>query len=204
MANPLPMDDIAIAICVKTPGLTPVKTRLAATIGTAKAERFYHWAVHRIQETVQQTPYAPYWAIGEPEGINHPLWQAFPTLPTGILPLGDMLHKLYHSLLQQHRAALLIGADSPQMTPNHLLQAGQVLQSNPYVVGPAEDGGFWLVGGRQPIPEHVWLDIPYSTHTTCNELTHCLAHYGKISTLPTLSDVDIEADLVKAGYVPTG
>ena len=72
------LNSTAIAVFVKTPGLSPVKTRLAATIGTAAAEQFYTHCTEAIRETLETASktmdIVPFWAVGEEAGLSHPLF----------------------------------------------------------------------------------------------------------------------------------
>ncbi len=55
---------IAIAIFVKTPGVSPLKTRLAASLGQEKALHFYKLSLKCIISTLEETAINPYWAVG--------------------------------------------------------------------------------------------------------------------------------------------
>ena len=56
--------NIAIAIFVKTPGISPIKTRLAASIGQQKAEDFYRLSLKSLVSTLKEIDITPYWAVG--------------------------------------------------------------------------------------------------------------------------------------------
>ena len=90
------MNSIGIAIFVKTPELSSVKTRLAATIGSEKAEQFYRLAVKAIEQTVATVcadkPIPPYWAIAEKQALDRPIWSGFTCLYGGSDDLGLSQH----------------------------------------------------------------------------------------------------------------
>lgn len=183
----------AIVIFVKTPSLSPVKTRLAAGIGKEAALAFYQLSLRCVQETVRSTDVIPYWAVGEQDGLTDPLWQNFTALWTGEGDLGERQHHIYETLLQKHDRVLLIGADAPQLSKNILEQAVVALDTSDFVIGPARDGGYYLFGGRVPTEQKIWASVPWSTSMTREKLEAALP--GKPAYLPFLTDVDTEYDL---------
>jgi hypothetical protein len=101
--------------------------------------------------------------------------------------------------------ALLIGMDTPQVTPA-LLDAGiAALDHAPAVLGHAYDGGYWAVGLRRPDPE-VFRGVPMSAATTAAAQRGRLAALGlRTAALPPLRDVDTIADArAVAAEVPAG
>lgn len=187
---------IAIATFVKTPGVSPVKTRLASSIGQAKAEAFFLYSVEQTKKAIQDTklPIHPFWAVGEKTCLNHPLWQDFPTLHTGEGELGQRIYHIYQQLLDTHTSVILLGADSPEITANLIEQAIHALQHpHDFVFGPAHDGGFYLFGGSAPLPKSIIDQVPYSQSNTMACFVDQLAS-KTIAYLPSLRDVDTEED----------
>jgi glycosyltransferase A (GT-A) superfamily protein (DUF2064 family) len=186
----------ALAIFVKTPGLSPVKTRLAAGIGAEAAFDFYGLALAAVAEAVKRAlpDLIPYWAVAEPEALADPRWSDFPTIGQGEGSLGDRLDHVYSGLLARHGAVLMIGADSPQLTPDLLLSAARLAE--PFVMGRADDGGFWLFGGTAPIPRAVWAELPISTAETADALLHATLSFGDTAFVSSLVDVDEAKDLM--------
>lgn len=187
----------ALAIFVKTPGLSPVKTRLAVGIGRVQAESFHRQAAAAVEAVARAagSALAPHWAVAESDGLNHPLWHALPSLWQGRGDLGARLHRVYSQLQARHGSALLIGADTPQLTPALLLQAVHALWRAPLVLGVSADGGFWLFGGRVAVAGSIWKSIRYSQPDTAIDLQAALAGHGEIAQLPTQVDVDRIEDL---------
>lgn len=183
----------AIAIFVKTPSLSPVKTRLAAGIGQDAAQEFYRLSLKAVQEAVTSVNATPYWAVAEENGLSHPLWQDFTALHTGEGNLGERQHHIYEALLQKHDRVLLIGADAPQISQDILEQAVIALDTNDFVIGPARDGGYYLFGGRVSTDQKIWVSVPWSTSMTRERLEAVLP--SKSVQLPMLTDVDTLNDL---------
>ena len=120
---------IAIAIFVKTPGVSPLKTRLAATIGQQRAEHFYQLSLNCIVSTLKTIEINPFWAIAEKESLNHPLWADINRMHTGEGDLGDLQSHVYHELLKTHEGVILIGGDAPQLSEEIIKHAMQSLEN---------------------------------------------------------------------------
>lgn len=189
----------ALALFVKTPGLSPIKTRLAAGIGAEAALRFHGLAAAATAEIVSAcgSVLAPYWAVAEDNPVTRDYWSGFPQVWQGTGTLGERLHRIHAELQKRHCSVLMIGADTPQLTATLLRQAVTALQ-NPataYVLGPANDGGFWLFGSKRPIAASIWNAVTYSRRDTAESLRNALQNTGKTDILPTLTDVDTVEDL---------
>ncbi len=200
---------VALAVWVKTPGHAPAKTRLAQSIGQPAANVFYGLAVDAVRESVacaaERAPglLAPYWAVAEsdPAALAH--WTACPhrfaTVAQGPGGLGERLARVYDRLSAAHRGVLFIGADAPQLEPATLLAAARSLAAPvdgpDFVLGPADDGGFYLFGGRTPVPHDVWTSVQYSATTTMAELSPGLARCGRVQTIAPAFDVDTVVEL---------
>ncbi|WP_242140636.1 TIGR04282 family arsenosugar biosynthesis glycosyltransferase [Sphingomonas sp. TREG-RG-20F-R18-01] len=90
---------------------------------------------------------------------------------------------------------LFIGADAPDLSADLLVQASQALLNRTAVIGPAEDGGYWLLGLAQPITG-IFRDIAWSSDRVFNQTISRLAATGVTpELLPRLSDCDRPEDL---------
>ncbi|MEP6938154.1 MAG: DUF2064 domain-containing protein [Rudaea sp.] len=139
----------------------------------------------------------PYWAVAEHAAVGHPDWREFPTVWQGHGELGDRLERVHRELQARHGRVLLIGADSPQISSTRLAEALAALHDpgNPFTMGRARDGGFWLLGSRAAIPKQVWQSVRYSDSNTADEMGHALGTLGSIAYLSVLTDVDTANDL---------
>ncbi len=189
-----------LAIFVKTPGLSPIKTRLAAGVGEDAALTFFRLAaaatgaVAREAQALAGARLTAYWAVAEAAGQGQ--WPGLPVVAQGEGGLGERLDHVYASLRARHGAALLIGADSPQLTPEDLLQALAALDApGDFALGPTPDGGFWVFGGRLAIARADWLAVPYSAADTAERLAGRLAGRGRLTRLAARVDVDEASDL---------
>lgn len=184
-----------LAIFVKTPGRSPVKTRLAAVCGQAWAEDWYRRAATAVAEAVTRAGVAGYWAVAEPDAEAE--WPGLPVVPQGEGGLGERMARVHATLIARHGSGLLLGADAPQVSPLVLREAAAWLGTPAarLVLGPSHDGGFWLFGGNVAPPGAVWTEVRYSAPETARELRAALDPYGVWRVLPTLTDADRADDL---------
>lgn len=191
-----------IAIFVKTPGLSSVKSRLAESIGHDLAVDWYRHAASAVASVAvavcDSTGASAYWAVAEPDGLD--AWRDLPTRLQGDGGLGERMARVHADLLLHHGAALLIGADAPQITVDDLQTALAWLdrEAPRRVLGPARDGGFWLFGANRPVPARAWTQVRYSTATTGRDFERALGEHGEQGEwkyLRELHDVDRGEDL---------
>lgn len=186
----------AVAIFVKTPGYSPIKTRLARTIGRERAEVCHQKSAACVLEVVRQSGLTGYWAVAEAEAIDHPQWQSLPSIAQGEGSLGKRMQHVHDALVQEHGSAILIGADLPQLQAVDLTAAADWLNYHKprSVLGPAQDGGFWLFGANHWYPESAWTSVRYSQADTADQFIRAL-NVGKWKRLATRRDIDQASDI---------
>lgn len=98
--------------------------------------------------------------------------------------------------LRPRRAVLQIGMDTPQVTPDLLTgQAERLLAGADALLGPAYDGGWWVLGLREPVTARALATVPMSRSDTGELTRHALRSAGlRVVKGPKLSDVDTMAD----------
>lgn len=193
---------IAVAAFVKTPLLSPIKTRLAAEIGTEHAHYIYIKMIDCLRDLFQELidqngtlyNFSTFFAVAEPDGLNNKLWRGHPTLLQHRGSLGERLSAVYSHLLQSHDAVFLIGADCPRLASSDVLYAITHLKEHRYIAGPAKDGGFYLFAGREDVAETIWTSVNYSTANTLKELQEAIGPQ-LFTGLPSYSDIDEKKDL---------
>lgn len=190
----------AIAVFVKTPGLSPVKTRLAVKLGKKNAEAFHLASSRSVSSVVQNLKgVQSYYAVAEEQALIHPYWKDLPCVWQGEGGLGERMTHIYQTLLAQHDFVILVGADIPQMTTEELLKAVVWLtceQKKRLAYAPSTDGGFWLFGGNIKIPSSLWSDVNYSKADTGIQFLNKINQFGAVKMLASLCDVDEPEDLV--------
>lgn len=188
----------AIAIFVKTPGLSPVKSRLAVAIGKNLAEQWHLVAARAVADAAKAADVGPvYWAVAEAEAAEGLHWPGHPTLVQQAGSLGKRMAGIHRKLVQLHSSALLLGADAPQWPIAWLKEAADWLhQDDPRLcLGPAHDGGFWTFGANRALPDADWEAVQYSRNFTCSEFRRQMDRHGQWLELPPLTDLDRVEDM---------
>jgi len=194
----------AVAVMAKVPGAAAVKSRLHPTLGAALATRLYECflldrldalaAVDGIDRVIAFTPEE---AAGAMAALAPP---SFTLVAQRGGDLGARLDYLLTDLLTVgHRAAVAIDSDSPTLPMTYVSQAVAVLDSGEVdaVVGPCDDGGYYLIGSSRPCPE-LFKSMPWSTdRVLALTLERARRSDLRISVLPAWFDIDTEADLVR-------
>lgn len=189
----------ALAIFVKTPGHSPVKSRLAAERGERYAVDWYRQAAAAVASVVRvaQARYgvAAYWAVAEPDALD--AWPGLPVIAQGEGGLGARMAQVHAQLVARHGFGVLLGADAPQLSAAMLGDAIDWLSASPkrLMLGPAHDGGFWLFGGNTVPPLQAWTAVRYSAADTARDLRQSMRGVGDWRTLATLTDADHASDL---------
>jgi len=109
--------------------------------------------------------------------------------------LGWRIEGILRRGLQAAPAAIALGADSPLLTAGHLDEAIECLNRKDAVLGPSDDGGFYLLGVHD-CPSGVLADLPWSSEETYRGTAQRLKARGmRVGTIRSLFDVDTFADL---------
>ena len=110
--------------------------------------------------------------------------------------LGERLIVAFQSAFEAgYRAAIAIGTDCPSLDSSFLLQAFAALDNHDLVLGPATDGGYYLIGLQRPIPE-LFQGIAWSTANVLRQTESVADGLGLTRYhLPSLTDVDNPEDL---------
>ncbi len=195
------MKRCGLGIFVKTPALSPVKTRLWPAIGEEQATQLFELSADATRSVVARAM-APcgmdaYWAVAEAAAVHQERWTGLPTIAQGAGGLGERMAQVYNQVRRDHHAAILIGADSPQLPASALEAAAAWLDADEarLVIGPAEDGGFWLFGGNVELPNAAWTQPEYSNADTSNAFRSAMDQHGSWLSLVSLRDLDRADDI---------
>lgn len=107
--------------------------------------------------------------------------------------LGERLSHA-HTDAEGGNGVVQVGMDTPQVTVDDFIAAGQVVSGGNRVIGPAEDGGWWLLGLPDPSEARVLADVPMSRDDTCTLTEDALG--GHFTQLRLLRDMDKWGDAV--------
>ena len=202
------MSDTALLVMVKAPLPGLVKTRLAAAIGPAAALCAYRAMVGNVLAAVDacglpaSIVYTPGPAHEAVAGLCGPARRCLPQAP------GDLGARMAAALARAFadgaKKAVLLGSDLPLVTPGLLRRAAHILGTRPAVLGPADDGGYWLIGfGRDGFLPEVFTDMPWSTPAVAALTLDRLAAAGRRpGILPRLPDCDTPGDLARLAGPP--
>ncbi|WP_329430455.1 TIGR04282 family arsenosugar biosynthesis glycosyltransferase [Streptosporangium sp. NBC_01495] len=192
------VDDIdgggQIVVIAKEPVAGRVKTRLTPPFSPAEAAALATAALADTLDAVAGAP-ARHRVLALRGGTGPWLPPGFAVLPQRGTGLDERLAAAFEDA---HRArplpVVLIGMDTPQVTPALLADAMAGLATRDAVFGPAADGGFWLLGLRRPDPA-LLLGVPMSKPTTgAAQLSRLRAAGLSVGMLPLLRDVDTAGD----------
>jgi uncharacterized protein len=186
-----------LVVFVKAPRAGAVKTRLAGTLGPDAACAAYRRLVEALLANLAPLPrvelcFTPAEAGAEIQPWVRPGWLTCPQVGGG---LGERLHAAFAEHFEtdaQH--VVIIGSDCPDVTATDIEDAWLALEGHDVVLGPALDGGYWLIGLRAPQPA-LFTGIPWSTDRVFGE-TMCRARETglRVALLRELADVDTAAD----------
>jgi rSAM/selenodomain-associated transferase 1 len=173
-----------------------VKTRLATRIGNAQALHVYRFLVrHTHNQLVAIDADIFVFFAGEAEGM----YSSIPNYHIRKQCEGDLGLRMATAFKEVFGAGydqvLVIGTDCYELQTNVLEEAFQALDQNDMVIGPAKDGGYYLLGLTQQVPE-LFSGISWSTSQVKTQTMEIAASLGiGVYELPVLSDVDRYEDL---------
>ncbi len=192
------MKNSALIIFAKNPEAGKVKTRLAATIGNEQALAVYN---HLLNHTVSCTEYLPidkfvFYSNNIPHEDVWDLKHYFKDLQIG-KDLGERMKNAVDATFEKgYEKIVIIGTDCPELTGGIIMNAFEYLQNNDLVIGPAEDGGYYLIGSKK-LHTEIFEDIKWSTAEVLNETIRKLNSLQlSYFLLPELNDIDEEKDLI--------
>ena len=114
--------------------------------------------------------------------------------------LGDRIKAAFTKAFETHDQVIIIGSDCASLTTEIVNQGFKVLEDHDYVLGPAMDGGYYLLGMKKYTPE-LFIDMPWSTEKVAEITIDRIKEKGKSCfLLPELSDIDFEEDWEKWGW----
>jgi len=183
-----------LIVFVRAPRLGEVKTRLAEAIGKEAALSAYRVLVDQLLENLEclqnvELRFTPDAGRAELVPWLRPGWAL---MPQGEGDLGERLGRAFQeSFAEDNQQVVIIGSDCPDVSVTDIESAWRELLTHDVVLGPASDGGYWLIGLRRPEPS-LFENVPWSTasvlETTLNRVRnagltfHCLRELTDIDT----------------------
>lgn len=186
----------AIIVVTKNPIKGQVKTRLAASIGSDETLRVYLDLLSYTKTVVQST--ADLFVFHTPELIEEFNWENATNLLQAEGDLGQRMHKAFETVFELgYSEVVLLGCDCFQITSNHIKDAFGLLsgEKNDVVLGPAKDGGYYLIGLTKSQP-NLFKGVTWSTSEVFKQTISLIGlNELNYSCLQVLNDVDELADL---------
>lgn len=201
------MDKSLLIIFVKNLVPGHVKTRLAEEIGIDGALDVYQFLVEHTSEITEDLEmdkavfYSEYVEIED-------IWddEQYKLLIQKGKSLGERMHNAFEKAFETgYQNVVIIGSDSIEIVADDIKEAFEQLKLNDYVVGPAKDGGYYLLGLKEP-NEALFAEKTYGHDKVLNELLveisktgkeyHLLREICDIDTFQDLKDSDIDFEFI--------
>ena len=185
----------ALIIFVRNPVLKKVKTRLAATIGDEKTLQLYVHLLRHTKEITQNISATKF--IFYADYINEDdVWNGYEKRIQSGNDLGERMKNAFKELFTNgFEKVCIIGSDCYELTVDIIKEAFENLDSFKTVIGPANDGGYYLLGMQFPFKD-VFSNIEWSTKNVFTETINKINTQSLSCHLLTcLDDIDDEEDL---------
>lgn len=191
------MNQNVLIIFVKNLLQGKVKTRLAASIGHERAFTVYEQLLQYSNSICDLLPVDKIVFYSEFIDVND-LWnnERFEKQIQSGNDLGERMENAFAFAFQKkHKKAVIIGSDCSELTTGIIMNAFEYLNNTEVVIGPAKDGGYYLLG-MNSMHYLLFNSITWSTGTVLNETLAIVNKLGlSYCLLPMLNDIDEEKDL---------
>ena len=195
-----------LIVFAKVPRPGRVKTRLAAAIGDARAASLYRVMGRRVLDGVRGGDYRLVAYIDPAHELDAArAWLGAAGADFRAQEGGDLGERLVDAFRREFRRArrvCAIGTDAPAVDRRVVEGAFAELSSSDLVLGPALDGGYYLIGATGYWPD-LFRDVPWSTEDVMTAtLARARALKLRTATLEPLPDIDTIEDLERVGHTP--
>ena len=187
------VSNVRIVLFTRYPEPGKAKTRLIPALSAQGAADLHRRLTERTLQQVRASglAYEIRSTGGDPEAFAAWLGTTA-VVDQGGGDLGARLHRAAAPY-----PAIFIGADAPDLSPAHLRDAANALADHDAVVGPAEDGGYWLLGLSRPL-DALFRDMPWGTNQVLpTTMARLRAAGASVAMLPLLADLDRPDDLAR-------
>ena len=195
------LSSTALVIFVRNPVLGQVKTRLAKDIGNERALAIYLQLLQHTLEITRDLSFRKFIYYAD-EVSDYDLWSVpgYTKRKQNGNDLGERMLNSFKELFEQgFTRIVIIGSDCLQLQTEHLQEAVVLLESNAAVIGPASDGGYYLLGLIKLYPD-LFVNKPWSTDQVFAKTIEDFIDLGiSYALLEELSDIDTVADLIENG-----
>jgi rSAM/selenodomain-associated transferase 1 len=184
-----------LLVLTRNPELGKVKTRLAKGVGQENALTIYKQLLQHTHDVVIENECTK--RVGYSVKVReNDLWETslFEKFQQEGDDLGQrMKHAFSEAFSDDYQKVIIIGSDLYDLQPHHLEEAFDALTSHDAVIGPAKDGGYYLLGMRSLIPD-IFKNKEWGSDSVLKDTLESLTPYT-VHTLEELNDIDFAEDL---------
>lgn len=185
----------ALIIFTRNPELGKGKRRLAATVGDTAAFEIYKFLLNHTRSiTKTVNAQAQVWyseKIHKNDDWDNDVYQKFQQQGDD---LGERMQQAFTTAFCTHDKVIIIGSDMYDMTTQDLNDAFALLETHDAVIGPAIDGGYYLLGFKNTVPDNVFSNKIWGTETVLEETIKDLKAIN-YAMLEPRNDVDFYEDI---------
>ncbi len=191
----------ALIIFTRNPELGKVKTRLAKSIGDEKALQVY---TDLLEHTMLQTQYldCDKYVFYDTMIIENDIWdnKTYHKKLQTEGDLGERMHAAFEELFAiGHQKCIIVGSDLFDLQTIDIKHAFHAMDYNEVIIGPALDGGYYLLGLKKMHPT-LFKNKQWGTNSVLSDtLNNIPLHH--VYLLKTLNDIDTIEDLEKSNYI---
>lgn len=195
------MNNNKLIILAKNPVLGKAKTRIGKEKGDELALAIYHRLLQHTRDTALETKAEKIVYFSDFIDSSE-FWPIVSFRKKLQVPgnLGTKMRVVFDNELEENGKVIIIGSDCAEISTSDLNYAFELLIENDVVLGPAEDGGYYLIGMNK-LHAELFLEMPWSQSNLLEktlESTRILKL--KVNLLPKKSDIDYYEDWVKLGW----
>lgn len=184
-----------IIIFTRNPELGKVKTRLAKTIGDESALNIYKFLLDHTKKTIRNinSDKAVYYSV---KIRDNDIWDK--TIYQKYQQQGEDLGKRMYNAFKDafskgYKKVVIVGSDLFDLQPKHIEEAFRKLEKNDVVIGPAKDGGYYLIG-MKTLHFQVFTNKDWGTATVFQNTINDLQNES-VFLLEALNDIDTYGDM---------
>ncbi|MGB3586544.1 MAG: TIGR04282 family arsenosugar biosynthesis glycosyltransferase [Tunicatimonas sp.] len=190
-------DKELLIIFAKVPELGKAKTRLAVSVGNEKALEIYQALLshtHAVTSSISQDKIVYY----TPHIVTDDQWEGdiFHKALQSAGDLGERMQQAFaQGFAQGYSRICIIGTDCFELTTQHLTDAFTALHEHDVVLGPSQDGGYYLLGMNQ-LYTSLFSNKEWSTESVAENTRDDVTQLAlSLKELPVLNDIDTVEDL---------
>ncbi len=191
-----------LLLFTRNPELGKVKSRLAKDIGQEKALQIYIELLKQTN-TIAKNLTCEKWVFYSENTITNDIWSN-KTYQKKVQSSGDLGNRMEQAFKEgfenDYEKIIIIGSDIYDLQQKHIEEAFEKLNTHDVVFGPAEDGGYYLLGMKS-LKTELFRNKNWGTETVYKDSLNSLPSTNTIYNLETLNDIDVISDIKSDSYL---